>query len=148
MSDSIRNVDVLALLLHANADPNRISWDGSRLSAAVAVRSVRAVRLLVDAKADTNAVAYKHGSAPLAAAAAQHESVAVVSALLGAKARVNATSTLMSSTALHEAVRVGNMPAIQLLLKAKADVHLPDGQGREPAAHTSNSCVRRMLHRV
>jgi ankyrin repeat protein len=147
MSDAVRHAGVLALLLEAKADPNRTSWDGSRLSVAVSVRSIRALRLLVEAKADANAPVAVFGTLPLALAAAQNGSAALVGALLEAKALASAASGLTRHTALHEAVRVGNAPVVKMLLAAGANLHAHDAHGCVAAdyAGATDVATRRLL---
>ena len=147
MSDAVQHTGVLALLLEAKADPNRTSWDGSRLSVAVSVRSVRSLRLLLEAKADANAPVARLGTLPLALAAAQQRSAALVGALLEAKALASAASGLTRHTALHEASRVGNAPVVEMLLAARANVHVQDAHGNVAADYASagDAATRRLL---
>jgi ankyrin repeat protein len=147
-TDAVRHLGVLALLLKAKADPNRTACDGSRLCVAVSMRNVEAVHLLLSAKADPNGHVARYGFLPLTLAAGQRGSAGLVRTLLQAKARVNATSSnLRDQTALHEAVRACNVPVVQLLLDASADVHMQDLLGNFPHnyAPPHEAVLRRML---
>jgi ankyrin repeat protein len=147
-TDAVRHLGVLALLLKAKADPNRTACDGSRLCVAVSMRNVEALHLLLSAKADPNGHVARYGFLPLTLAAGQRGSAGLVRTLLQAKARVNATSSnLRNQTALHEAVRACNVPVVQLLLDAGADVHMQDLLGNFPHnyAPPHEAALRRML---
>jgi ankyrin repeat protein len=160
-----RNVAMVDLLLRAKADggdatgsfatPLRIACRGD------CAASAAIVTLLVSAKADVMPVrdnCFGFGESPLLrAVAAVFNNVAVVKAVLRAKACVNERARCLSRlgvfevyeyTALHQAARKDNQRLLRVLLKAKADVHATTGTGETLLDLKSDVRQRGMLARA
>lgn len=129
---SEEQVEVVRLLLEANADPN-LKCDTYRdftpLHKAVATEQLEVAKLLLDAGANVNAIR-KYGDTPLHWAMNIGQSD-MVKLLLEAGANVNATS-LDGDTPLHWAVNRGEKEVVKSLIEAGAIVSAKSRHGNTP----------------
>ena len=113
---------ILDLLIRHGADVNACTSGGSTaLNVAASLGRVDIAAALIRAGADVNA-ADAHGWTPLMGAATRSECAGLVDALLAAGARTDATND-EGETAFRFASRLGNRPAVRLLLLR--DAHNP-----------------------
>jgi ankyrin repeat protein len=121
-----KHSSVVALLLDAKADPNRTSAGLFPLFLAAEHGDLETVKLLLRAGADVNARIHavdldlkpREGDTALIAAASPTGTSAVVKALLGAGADVDATAA-NGKTAVMQAVASENAVVLRALLEAK-----------------------------
>lgn len=129
---SEEQVEVVRLLLEANANPN-LKCDTYRdftpLHKAVATEQLEVANLLLDAGANVNAI-QKYGGTPLLRAMNTGQSE-MVKLLLKAGANVNATS-LDGDTPLHRAVRRGKKEVVKSLIEAGAIASAKGMHGNTP----------------
>jgi ankyrin repeat protein len=118
----IGNVEVIDKLLRAGADANSANPAGeTALMIAARTGKVAAVKRLVAAGADVNAKEKVRGQTPLMWAAAENN-LEATTMLLEAGANANAR-TPAGFTALHFAVRAGNIPVVKELAAHGANVN-------------------------
>ena len=121
------HLDVVRLLLHANADPNIASNKASTpLSIASYNGHNEIVELLVDAKAAVDA--QNNDGMTAIYAASQQGHVKVVETLINANADLS-LSTTFGTNPLMMATYNGHNDIVQLLVSAKADVNARNNNG-------------------
>ncbi len=144
-----RKLDIAKHLIEQKADVNAVNQDDSGrsvLQAAVGMEgSLEIVAFLLEQGADPNYVD-KRGESVLHTAASSG-SAAVVSALVGAEADVEARAG-GGLTPLMDAVRMGNLDAAKSLLEAGADQYAKNDSGWEAghfAQHSGNAEMMKLL---
>ncbi|NRA04270.1 MAG: ankyrin repeat domain-containing protein [Myxococcales bacterium] len=136
-----RHAAVLALLLEADADPERAGRDGwNALQVATQLGHAALVETLIAAGADPDARTPDGKSGLQLALASPRQNLELIRLLRKHSA---------ASDTLEVAIRVGDLAAVRSLLSEGADVDLRDAQGRTPlqlaAAEGQETVVRVLL---
>ena len=126
------DVELVSLLVHANADVNAVDPHGiTPLALACGNANVAITRALIGSGAKPD-LADNAGTTPLMIAVRRPEAE-IVRLLLNAGAKVDARDNGAQQTALMIAVRENNAAAVRLLLDHGADVNAATRVGKTPA---------------
>eukprot|EP01059_Diplonema_ambulator_P003310 TRINITY_DN12994_c0_g1_i1.p1 TRINITY_DN12994_c0_g1~~TRINITY_DN12994_c0_g1_i1.p1 ORF type:complete len:422 (+),score=74.38 TRINITY_DN12994_c0_g1_i1:48-1313(+) len=128
-----KDVSIAEILLHkASADPNARNRHGATpLHRAVSLKDIDTAKLLIENGTDLN-IQDSEGDTPLHITV-RDKTIDITKVLLSKKPRrfCNTFSNL-GDTALHVAIKCMNAEAVDLLVKAGADVNIQDGGGNTP----------------
>jgi len=148
-----KHLDVVKLLIAANANVDAVGYDGSsslHLSSALS-DSLGIVKILVDSKANVNAVNdVKETPLHWATLYGDGKILPVVKELLQSKSDVNAT-TSDGDTALHATIKNTNiepdfkLDIIKLLLQNSADKTIKNKDGKTADQLTEEHCIKELF---
>ena len=142
---AVGSVEAMTRLLDAKADANAANAAGIT-PLMIAATDIGKVRLLLERGADVNAVS-KRGRTALMLAAASDGSAPIVRVLMARGANPKAVDA-MKGTALHQAMRGGDIDTIRMLLDAGLGVNDADFMGFTPligAAFTGRIDAMKLL---
>jgi ankyrin repeat protein len=138
------HADILSLLLEHGAHvDDRGNLDSTPLHRASSKGKVEAGQYLLDRGADINARDIDDWTPLLYAAV--NDRVEFARMLLDRRARVDVPDKNFGYTPLHQAVRMGNIQIVRLLLEHGVDVNARDQRGRTPAQHTPQQEIIQLL---
>ncbi|HET9467344.1 MAG TPA: ankyrin repeat domain-containing protein [Vicinamibacterales bacterium] len=142
---TVGSIEAMTLLADRKANVNAVN-DAGLTALMMAVTDIEKVRLLLDRGADVNAVS-KRGRTALMLAAASDNSAAIVRLLMARGANAKAVD-VMKGTALHQAVRGGDIETIRMMVDAGLGVNDADFAGFTPlmgAAFTGSVAAAKLL---
>lgn len=173
--DRKSNIEITKLLIAAKADVN--TQDGNKdtpLHNAVSINNLDMVKLLIAAKADVN-LQNKYGANPLLSIVSDvyslfdfsdvsFEQIEILKLLINAKSDLNLQCVgcrvfrdgrqyilredFIGKTALHCAVKLNNIPAVKLLLAAKANKNITDSFGKTALDYAYTQEMKDLLNGI
>jgi serine/threonine-protein phosphatase 6 regulatory ankyrin repeat subunit B len=134
LESSQLRAEMIQLLLDAGVsmDPSPLFWAiDSSSTASEKSEAPKIMEMLIDAGADVNA-RDQSGFTPLIYAACRRGTNRLIDILLRSGAEINATVEISGFTALAFAVVMEQTETVRMLIKADADLELPDNSGNTP----------------
>lgn len=158
------NIEITKLLIAAKADINiQNTLKNTPLHEAVSEKNIDMVKLLLAANANVN-LENECGANPLLHCLRESRcyfnfsdyffaQIEIIKLLINAKSNVNLQflntyTTDLGKTALHFAVNVNNIPAVKLLLAAKANKNIPDAYGKTALYYAQTQEMKDLLNEI